>query len=100
MKLREDGAALQEEIVQKLAAALEAEGLTESGTCVSASDETNIDVSLANMRAYHPDTMAAVGQINTHAYWVSHLPYYYFSLKKVPYFLPVESWHHRMIHAV
>ena len=64
------GAALQEEIVKKLAAALEAEGLVASGTCISASDETNIDVSLANMRAYHPDTMAAVAQINTHAYWV------------------------------
>ena len=68
--LKGRGAALQEVIVKKTAAALEAEGLAASGTCVSASDETNIDVSLANMRAYQPATMAAVGQINTHAYWV------------------------------
>ncbi|KAK9863031.1 hypothetical protein WJX84_002813 [Apatococcus fuscideae] len=65
------GTSLQEVIVKKTAAALEAEGLAASGTCVSASDETNIDVSLANMRAYQPATMAAVGQINTHAYWGS-----------------------------
>ncbi|HPF40078.1 MAG TPA: glycoside hydrolase [Phycisphaerae bacterium] len=36
---------------------------------ISASDASNIDVCLGNVLSYNAETIAALGQINTHSYW-------------------------------
>lgn len=51
-----------------LKAALEKVGAA-AATKISASDETNMRDALETLQAYTPDALAAIAQINTHAYW-------------------------------
>ncbi len=56
----------QDRIIQALRGALDKRGLTQ--VQVSAPDSNSMDTCVANLRAYDPATMAALGQINTHSY--------------------------------
>lgn len=60
--------ASQSAFLPVMAAALRARGL-DGETQLSASDETCIACAEESLRAYAPDALATISQVNTHAYW-------------------------------
>ncbi|KAK9807659.1 hypothetical protein WJX72_005628 [[Myrmecia] bisecta] len=60
--------AAQNIILPKLHARLEETGLLAAGVSISASDETSIDTACSSFCSYTQQSLAAVAQVNTHAY--------------------------------